>query len=247
MQEYFKTSYPDQAKAALEPLFVDNIDTAVIDIGHDAIDRYKLVILPSAYMMDKETAEAVRRYVANGGTVIMTGYSAKVDETGKWFETPLPGRLTDVFGVRTNEFYRAEQPLKVMFDGKEQTGSDPYYEVLEPSTAKPLAMFTNTPKPSPAITVNRFGKGRAIYLATAAQAAFLDPLVRSLYAELGIERGPVTPPGVVARVVDGRTLYVNTNAAPARVALAGEQHDTLTGKAYTDRLDLPAYGVALLR
>ncbi|TCP96677.1 hypothetical protein C8J46_10854 [Sphingomonas sp. PP-F2F-A104-K0414] len=49
MQEYFKTSYPDQAKAALAPLFVDNIDTAVIDIGHDAIDRYKLVILPSAY------------------------------------------------------------------------------------------------------------------------------------------------------------------------------------------------------
>ncbi|TCP96678.1 beta-galactosidase-like protein [Sphingomonas sp. PP-F2F-A104-K0414] len=197
--------------------------------------------------MDKETAEAVRRYVANGGTVIMTGYSAKVDETGKWFETPLPGRLTDVFGVRTNEFYRAEQPLKIMFDCKEQTGSDPFYEVLEPSTAKPLAMFTNTPKPSPAVTVNRFGKGRAIYLATAAQGAFPDPLVRSLYTELGIERGPVTPPGVVARVVDGRTLYVNTNTAPARVALAGKQHDILSGRASTDRLDLPPYGVALLQ
>ncbi len=247
MQEYFKTSYPDQAKAALAPLFADNIDTAVIDIGHDAIDRYKLVILPSAYMIDKETAEAVRRYVANGGTVIMTGYSAKVDETGKWFETPLPGRLTDVFGVRTNEFYSAEQPLKIMFDGKEQIGSDPYYEVLEPSTAKPLAMFTNTPKPSPAITINRFGKGRAIYLATAAQGAFLDPLVRSLYTELGIERGPATPPGVVARVVDGRTLYVNTNTTPARVALAGKQHDIISGKAYTDRLDLLPYGVALLQ
>ena len=36
--------------------------------------------------MDQATAEAVRSYVANGGTVIMTGYSAKVDETGKWFE-----------------------------------------------------------------------------------------------------------------------------------------------------------------
>ena len=29
--------------------------------------------------------------------VVMTGYSAKADETGKWFETPLPGRLGDRF------------------------------------------------------------------------------------------------------------------------------------------------------
>jgi len=219
----------------------------VIDIGHDPIDKYKLVILPSAYMMDRETADAVRHYVANGGTVVMTGYSAKVDETGKWFETPLPGRLTDVFGVRTNEFYRSDVPLKVTFGGEEHVGTDNYYEVLEPSTAKPLAMFTNTPKKSPAITVNHYGKGKAIYLATAAQAAFIDPLIRSLYGEVGIERGPVTPPGVVARLVEGRTLYVNTNNAPATVVVAGARRDALTGATYAGRIDLAPYGVALLK
>ncbi|NKJ42241.1 beta-galactosidase [Novosphingobium sp. SG720] len=246
MQEYFKGKYQEQVKAGFEPFYRDNIDTAVIDIGHDAIDKYKLVVLSSAYVMDQATSDAIRKYVANGGTVIMTGYSAKVDSTAKWFETPLPGGLTDVFGLRTNEFYRAPQPLKVSFAGQALTGTDDYYEVLEPSTAQTLATFENTPKRSPAITVNRFGKGRAIYLATAPQAALLGPLVRSLYAQLGIARGPETPDGVVAREVDGRTLYVNTTPAPITVPIAGSKTGAISRQRYTGHLDLPGYGAEIV-
>lgn len=247
MKEYFKGNYVEQLKEAFSPLFRDNIDASVIDIAHDSIDGYKLVILSSAYLMDKPTIEAVRTYVANGGTVIMTGYSAKVDETAKWFGTPLPGGLTDVFGLRTNEFYRSEQPLKIMFDGEMRTGTDNYYEVLEPSTAKTLATFANTPRQSPAITVNKFGKGQAIYLATAAQAPFMGPLIRSLYAQLHIARGPDTPDGVVARVVDGRTLYVNTRDVPVTVSFAGTKLGTLTHRSYAGSIALPGYGVELLQ
>jgi beta-galactosidase len=246
MKEYFKVSYYEQGVRAFAPLFADNIDAAVIDIGHDALDRYKLVILPAAYLIDRESADAIRTYVANGGTVVMTGYSAKVDETGKWFETPLPGRLMDVFGVRTNEFYRSDAPLKFTFAGEERTGSDNYYEVLEPSTAKTLASFSSTPKKSPAITLNHYGKGKAIYLATAVQPAFIDPLIRSLYGQLGIELGPVTPAGVIARVVDGRTLYVNTNNVSATVKVTGSKKDLLTGEAYRGEVQLAPYGVALV-
>jgi beta-galactosidase len=247
MKEYFKGNYGEQVKAAFAPFFRDNIDTAVIDIGHDSIDKYKLVVLSSAYLMDEAMTATVRRYVANGGTVIMTGYSAKVDATGKWFDTPLPGKLTDVFGLRTNEFYRSWNPLSISFQGKQLTGSDNYYEVLEPSTAKTLATFENTPAKSPAITINKFGKGRAIYLATAAQAPFIEPLVRSLYDELGIERGPATPDGVVARQVDGRTLYVNTRNAPATVHFAGIKTGILSGKSYAQKIDLTPYDAELLQ
>ena len=71
-----------------------------------------------------------------------------------------PVRLTDVFGLRTNEFYRSEQPLQVHVPGSRLlTGSDSYYEVLEPSTATTLATFVNTPQRSAAITVNKFRQG----------------------------------------------------------------------------------------
>lgn len=247
MKEYFKGSYGEQVKAAFAPFFRDNIDAAVIDIGHDPIDKYKLVVLSSAYLMDQATTDAVRRYVANGGTVIMTGYSAKVDATGKWFDKPLPGGLTDVFGLRTNAFYRSGNPLSISFQGKTLTGSDNYYEVLEPSTARTLAVFENTPAKSPAITINKFGNGRAIYLATAAQAPFIEPLVRSLYDELGIERGPSTPDGVVARQVDGRTLYVNTRNAPATAHFVGTKTGVLSGKGYAQKIDLAPYDAELLQ
>jgi beta-galactosidase len=197
--------------------------------------------------MDEPTAAAVRQYVANGGTVIMTGYSAKVDETGKWFETSLPGRLSDVFGLRTNAFYRAEQPLKVTFKGQALTGSDPYYEVLELGTAKPLATFENTPQKSPAITVNHFGKGQAIYVATAPQAELLGPLVRSLYPALGIKRGPTTPSGVLAREVDGRTLYVNTTQAPITVPFDGVKTGVMSHKRYAGSVALAPYGVEFVK
>jgi beta-galactosidase len=246
-RDYFKGNYWEQAKAAFAPLFRDNIDASVIDVGYTSIDGYKLVLLPSAYIVDRKIADAVRNYVAKGGTVIMTGYSAKVDETAKWFDTPLPGRLTDVFGLRTNEFYRAEQPLQVTFNSQTLTGSDSYYEVLEPSTATTLATFANTPQKSPAITVNNFGKGRAIYLATAPQTEFLGPLIRSLYPSLGIKPGPVTPDGVSARAVQGRTLYVNSKNSPVTVTFDGTKTGVLTHKSYTGKVDLPAFGVELLQ
>ena len=44
--------------------------------------------------------KALRDYVRNGGTVLMTAFSAKVDEHGQWFNTSLPGRLSDVFGCK---------------------------------------------------------------------------------------------------------------------------------------------------
>jgi len=247
MQEYFKGNYTEQVKAAYQPLFEDNIDAAVIDFGHDRLDKYKLIVLSSAYVMDAQTAAAVRKYVADGGTVVMTGYSAKVDETGKWFETPLPGRLADVFGLRTNAFYRHWEPLKVQLNGETLTGADNYYEVLELGAAKPLAVFENTPDKSAAISINRFGKGQAIYLATAAQPSLIGPLLRSLYPQLGIERGPETPKGVVARVVDGRTMYVNTNNAPVTVTFSGSKSSVLTHQTYAGKIDLKPYGVELLQ
>jgi len=75
----------------------------------------------------------------------------------------------------------------------------------------------------------------------------MGPLVRSLYGELGIARGPVTPPGVVARAVDGRTLYVNTNNAPATVVVAGSKRDVQTGTVYPGKIDMAPYGVALVQ
>ena len=97
------------------------------------------------------------------------------------------------------------------------------------------------------MAINKFGKGRAIYLATAAQPSIIGPLVRALYSSLGIERGPETPEGVYARVVQGRTLYVNTTAATQIVSFKGRKLGVLSGRQYSGSLSLEPYGVELMQ
>jgi beta-galactosidase len=204
-------------------------------------------VVAADVVMDKDSADALRRYVQDGGTVVMTAFSAKVSETGQVFDTPLPGRLSDVFGLRTSEFYNADAPLDVGFDGRTITTSTKFYEVLEPSTAKVVARLTNVPGAPPAITDNRYGKGRAIYVATAAQRPVMQALYRNLYRDLGIQPGPATPEGVYAREVDGRTLYVNTTTKPQEVKFDGAATGVLGGQAWQGTLRLEPYGADLLR
>jgi beta-galactosidase len=231
-RQYFKTPYSKQVEEAFEPLFRANLDVAVINAGNHDLARYKLVIVPADYLMDGASAKALRDYVSGGGTVLMTALSSKVDEHAQWFETPLPGLLNDVFGLRTNEFYEVESPLTFGLDGASIASGVRWYEVLEPSTARVLARFTNTPDHSPAVTINKFGKGNAIYLATESKASAIGPVLDSIYKMAGIEPGPRTPDGVYARVVDGRTLYVNTTQSEQRIPIEGWRKGMISGRVY---------------
>ncbi len=245
VRSYFTFPYAEQVESALQPFFEDNIDVAIINIGHSGLD-YKLLVVPADYLMDTASAEAIRNYARNGGTVIMTAMSAKVDENNQWFDTPLPGRLSDVFGIRTAEFYRPSTPLEMSLNGKTERANLGFYEVLEPRTAKPVALFTNTPEKSSAITVNTYGKGRAIYVAVPAQMSILAPLVRSLYSTIDIERGPETPSGVYARVVEGKTLYVNTTNEVKRIPIRGRKLGLISGTAYEGVIQLNPYDADLV-
>jgi len=242
---YIRPGYLKQAHEAYEPLFRDNVDVAIIHVGHEDLSRYKLVVVPGMYLLDEASTENLRRFVAGGGTVVITAQSAKVDDHDQWHDTPLPGGLADVFGLRTNAFYDAGA-LRTTLGGEDVQLKEGFYEVLEPSTAEVLARFSNVEGQAPAITVNRFGKGRAIYVAATAQSPLMRALYRQLYASLGVAPGPKTPEGVLARAVDGRVLYVNTTGETRVVPIEGAMKGVLSGRRWTQALRLEPLGVELL-
>lgn len=246
LNKYYSLPYRDHKHNAFGPLYNDNLDVAVINVAHEDLGRYKLLVIPGEYLMDQAATDAVRKYVASGGTVVMTAQSAKADGNNQWYGTDLPGRLSDVFGLKTQAFYNHPAPLAGSIDGVEFKSSVHFYEVLEPSTAQVLARFSNVEGAPPVVTSNRYGKGRAIYVATLAQPSVLQPLYRQLYRELGIQRGPVTPEGVHARVVNGRTLYVNTARKAVEIDLAGQKKGILSGKTWNGKLELGPYGVDMV-
>lgn len=246
-RQYFKPPYTEQVQGAFEPLFKANLDTAIINIGHDSLTPYKLMVVPADYVMDAASAQALRNYVSSGGTALMTAYSAKVDEHGQWFDTPLPGRLNDVFGLRTSAFYTAVPTLQFDLGGHSIQTDVHYYEVLEPSTAKVLARFTNTADRTPAVTINKFGKGNAIYLATESNPSAIGPVLDRIYDFVDIQRGPRTPAGVYARVVDGRTLYVNTTQRMEKIAITGRKKGLVTNRVYDGVLTLAPWQAELIQ
>jgi beta-galactosidase len=76
VRRYFTTGYREQIDSSLQPLFEDNIDAALINIAHAKLD-YKLLVVPADFVMDAASADAIRSYVRDGGTVVMTAFSAK--------------------------------------------------------------------------------------------------------------------------------------------------------------------------
>src|ERR1019366_3018179 len=108
-------------------------------------------------------------------------------------------------------------------DGHNVDSGARHYEVLEPSTATILSRFTNTEDHAPAVTINKFGRGNAIYLATESKASAIGPVLNHCYDLAGVHPGPRTPEGVYARIIDGRTLYVNTTRQEKRIPITGEK------------------------
>jgi beta-galactosidase len=101
-----------------------------------------------------------------------------------------------------------------------------------------VARFSNTADHTPAVTINRFGKGNAIYLATESNPAVIGSLLNYLYTVAGIQPGPKTPDGVYARVVDGRTLYVNTTGDEKRISIPGNRNGLISNRTYEGTLVL---------
>jgi beta-galactosidase len=70
-------------------------------------------------------------------------------------------------------------------------------DILKPTTAEVLARYTGdyyTGKP--AITLNRFGAGRALYIGAVGTAQLYDPLAKWLLETTGLPGPLVIPPGV---------------------------------------------------
>ena len=85
---------------------------------------------------------------------------------------------------------------------------------------------------------NKFGKGNAIYLATESKASAIGPVLNSIYRMVGLQPGPRTPDGVYARVVDGRTLYVNTTQREQMIPIDGRRKGIISGREYDGTLIL---------
>lgn len=250
------SSFPDQQDQQLQAcwdlFYYRNMDSRVVEISKSPLN-YKLLFVPGVTVMDEITANKIRDFVKNGGTVVMTSNSAMVDETGKVFVSTHPGRLNDVFGIRIASYEETEalneisrdslrgKKIKLNYKGKTIETGSARFDVIESKGAEILGSITSLDTDYPIITANKYGKGKAIYVGLPASGEVLSPLVDDLINELGIKKGPQVPDGIMARQIDkNHILYLNTGRNPAEIKVKGTFKGILTGKAYVDSFTLPS-------
>ena len=131
--------------------------------------------------------------------------------------------------------------LQLDYHGKPVGVTSPRFDLIEPRGATVQGHITSLNKDYPTITVNKYGKGTAIYIGLPADKAVLDPVIDDLIKNLSIKKGPEVPVDVMARQIDAHhILYLNIGSKPVEIRLKGNIKGILTGKTYTDRFTLPA-------
>jgi beta-galactosidase len=250
---FFPEQHDQQLQACFNLFYYRNMDARVVEISKSALN-YKLLFVPGVAVMDKATADKVRDFVKNGGTVVMTSNSAVVDETGKVFASTHPGRLSDVFGIRVAGFEETEvlneisrksfkgKKVEVTYKGKAITTESARVDVIETKGAEVLAAVTSLDKDYPVITANKYGKGQAIYVGLPAKDEILGPLLDDLVSALSLKKGPEVPAGIMARQIDkNHFLYLNVTGEPREIHQQGKTHSILFNKTYTGNITLAPY------
>jgi len=251
------TSFPEQHQNQLQSCFnlcyYRNMDSRIVDISKSNLS-YKLLFIPGVAVMDSTTADKIRKYVSNGGTVVMTSNSAIVDETGKVFSSTRPGRLSDVFGIRVASYEETEalnelsrksykgKKIEVTYKGQSMNTESSRFDVIDPKSAKILAKITSLDKDYPIVTCNKYGKGQAIYIGLSANTRVLDTLFDDLINELAITKGPEVPEGVMARRIDNKhILYLNISNDNKNIVIHSKAKGLLSDKHYDNVLLLKPF------
>ncbi len=227
------------------PFWEKGIAVDVID-ADQPLSQYALVIAPMLYMVRQGFAERAEAFVAEGGHLVTTYWSGIVDETDLCFTGGFPGPLRKLLGIWAEEIDclgEGERNLVQGLAGNASGLQGPYQvrhlcELIHTETAQALATYRDDFYAGrPAVTVNRFGNGKAWHVASRNDLQFQRDFFAGIINELALPQAVDAdfPPGVVATArTDGESTWVfvqNFTAQQQLVTLPEGYTDSMTDAA----------------
>lgn len=223
----------------------------------DELSRYKLVFVPSLHLMTGGEADLLKLYVQNGGTLVGTFNTGLVDGHNVAPATGYPNDLIDLFGLEVVEFdpLPAGDENHLTFKGAFPTShlhpARLWCDIIEPKECQVLATYAKDfYAGKPAMTMNTFGLGKAVYIGTQSHQHFYYDLVSWLRQMCNVHPLLKVPDTVQVsmREKEGTKIYflLNHQNSPVRVQFYKPMHDFLTGNTFSGNYDLPPHGVLVL-
>jgi beta-galactosidase len=249
-------SLVEQVQRHYAPLWRENI--AVDVVGPEAdLAGYRLVIVPNLYLITDRAAAGLRDYVAGGGHLVVSFFSAIADENDRVRLGGYPAPLREVLGLRVDEFWPLPPGRTVAAgwaDDDSSLRADLWMDAIETDGAEPVAAYRDGPLAgAAAVTRHAFGAGTAWYLGTRPDEAAMHRLVAAAAAGAGVS--PVVaglPPGIEAvsrQAADASYLFLlNHGDEAATFGLPGPAALVFgDGEQKGPHLTLPPRGVSVLR
>lgn len=221
------------------------------------LSQYKLVIAPSLQLLAAGEADLLKLYVQNGGTLVATCNTALVDEHHIVPDTGLPGNMTDLFGLQMVEFdalppgEENHLTLKAPFHATHLHAARLWCDIIEPEGCTVIGTYSKDFYAGrPAMTMNEFGNGKAIYIGTVSHQPFYYDLVAWLRQLCGMHQLLKVPDTVevsMRQKGDSRIYFLlNHQNSPVRITFYKPMHDFLTARTFSGNYDLPPHGVLVL-
>jgi beta-galactosidase len=221
------------------------------------LSKYKLVFAPSLQLLAGGEADLLKLYVQNGGTLVATCNTGLVDEHHIAPDSGYPHNMTDLFGMEVQEFdpippdEENHLAFKGTFPASHLHPARLWCDLIEPGECQVLGTYARDfYAGKPAMTMNTFGLGRAIYIGTMSHQFFYYDLVAWLRQLCGLHPLLKVPDTVEVsmRQKDDTRIYflLNHQSSPVRITFYKPMHDFLTGNTFTGTYDLPPHGVLVL-
>lgn len=198
-----KVTYNDIFRLFYDAFYELNIECDILSEDDvDLFHQYKILMTPALYSVSDSLVGHLKRYVAEGGTLLSTFKTAVSDRMLKIYHDDQPHGLTEVFGMTYDQFTDGvnvglkdlhfpltTEAVKNCTDCHTviQNTVRHWMELLIPDTAQTLARYDHPHwNEYAAITGNCYGNGYAVYLGCYIDSAVLKDLLRHVCAKAGL-------------------------------------------------------------
>ena len=239
----------ERVRAFYERLWRDGITADFALPGHD-LSGYRLFIAPSQYLLRRADADNLTRFVEAGGTLLVSYFSAIVDENDAVHEGGFLAPLRSALGVSVEEHL----PLREGVTTQVQSGGNHFdaqiwQEHLALAGAEVRGWYTAGPAAGlPAVTRHRHGAGTGWYISTHLEPAGLATIMHEVYRDAGVRPAEHAEGLEVVRRRGRDADYlvaVNHSDEPEPLVVFG--HELLTDTPADGSWTVPGGAVAVLR
>ncbi len=239
-------TYAEHPVALHRALWRLGVTTDGVRPGQD-LSRYRLVVVPTLYLMDDACVAELTRFTQNGGQVLITFCSGLADQNDHVILGGYPGAVRELLGVSSEEIFPLAANSTVRI-GAEWSGRL-WTELTQLRGAEAIERYIDGPVAGePAITRNRAGAGAAWYCNTSLDEASATALLHRICTDAGLGT-TAAPEGVelVRRSGDGRSYLFAFNHTSSPQTIAASGYDLVRQADVDGDLPLAPGGSALVR